>query len=460
MQTPRRVVIIGGGPGGYVAALRAAQLGKRVVLIEKEKLGGTCLNRGCIPTKTVLRSAHLLMEMRRAAEFGVEIDSYRLNVDRLMARKRAVVDRLRSGVQALLRRAGVEVISGRGVIVGPNEVMIEGTDEKVLAEAIIIATGSVPKALPVGEAGRDYVLSDWALEFDSVPNSVVVVGGGAVGVEYVTIFAALGAEVYLVEILPEILPGTDKEIVGVLRQVLAEMGVKVLTGTSVVKIESGTDTKRVLVKGEGGKESELAAEYVVVAVGRVPNTEGLGLECVGVETTNGWVTVDEALCTSVPGIYAIGDVVGGYLLAHVASHQGIVAAENVAGAGKKMDYRYVPRCIFTMPEIASIGLTEEEASERYGQVTTASFPFAANGKALADGESRGFVKLVADKKYGEILGVHMIGPQASQLIGEALMLTGLEGTVHELAHIIHPHPTLTEVLMEAAHKLLGRPIHI
>lgn len=459
----KSVVIIGGGPGGYVAAIRCAQLGLKAILVEKAELGGTCLNRGCIPTKAVLQSVHVLEQVKRASLFGVRTNGYSFDLARVLARKDAVVVQLTRGVEFLLQKNGIEIIRGTAYLSGAGEVRIKKVDGQEVyfsPDAVIIATGSSPKPLSVYYKAEGIVPGDGALDFQTLPEKLLIVGAGAIGVEYATIFSSLGSEVTMVEYLPRILPAVDSEVALETEKVLKRKGIKVLTG-AVVKNITPQPEEKILAELEqnGNPAGSLEVDKIIAAVGRKGNTEGLGLDQAGVKVKNGWIQVDQHMRTNVPEIYAIGDVVGGALLAHVASYQGMVAAENIAGLNRRMDYRVVPYCIFTDPEIAGVGLTEEQAREKYSDVLVGRFPYSVSGKAICDDNTQGFVKIIADKKYGEILGVHILGAQASALIGEAIMAMNLEGTLEEIAASIHPHPTLTEAFMESALSVLGRPLH-
>lgn len=459
----KSVVIIGGGPGGYVAAIRCAQLGLKVVLAEKAELGGICLNRGCIPTKAVLQSVHVLEQVRRAGLFGVQVSGYSVELGQVLARKDAVIAQLTSGVKILLQKNGIEIIRGAAYFSGVGEVRVrkaDGQEACFTPDAVIIATGSSPKPLSINKKSEGVVPGDAVFELQTLPGRLLIVGGGAIGVEFATIFSSLGSEVTVVEFLPRILPAVDVEIAQEIDKVLKGKGVKILTGTIVKKLTPRPGEKSLIELEQDGKPAgALEVDRVIAAVGRKGNIEDLGLDQAGVKVSDGWIAADQYMRTNVPGIYAIGDVVGGALLAHVASHQGIVAAENIAGLERKMDYRAVPYTIFTDPEIAGIGLTEEQAGKEFGDVVVGRFPFSASGKAICDGNTQGFVKIIADKKYGEILGVHILGAQASTLAGEALMAMKLEGTLEEIADSIHPHPTITEAFMESALSALKRPLH-
>ncbi|MGQ9681055.1 MAG: dihydrolipoyl dehydrogenase [Anaerolineae bacterium] len=457
------IIVIGGGPGGYVAALRAAQLGARVTLVEAACLGGVCLNVGCIPTKALLHSAEVYHLASHAAQFGVRVSGAEPDWPAMQKRKAEVVSKMVGGVTMLLNRAGVNVVQGRARFAGPLQVIIEnkaGT-EMVAADRFIIATGSSPLRLPIPGADLPGVLdSTGALELEALPESLVVVGGGAVGLEFATLFATLGTKVTVVEMLPRLAPLADASIGDALRTALQIQGVRVHLNTKIAGIEAaGEGLLRARLQGPQG-ESTIEAEKVLLAAGRRPNVEGLGLEMAQIKNDRKGITVDERMATNVAGVYAIGDVVGGMMLAHVASHQGIVAAENALGHEARMRYNAVPSCIFARPEAASVGLTEEQAREQGYDVRIGRFPFNGNGKAVAQGEIEGFVKVVAEARYGAVLGVHIVGPHASDLILEGILGLTLETTLDEIAETIHPHPTLGEAIAEAGLAALGRALHL
>ncbi|MCL6430146.1 MAG: dihydrolipoyl dehydrogenase [Anaerolineae bacterium] len=456
------LVVIGGGPGGYVAALRAAQLGARVTLVEADRLGGVCLNVGCIPTKALLASAGVYHTVARAAEFGVRCNAPEVDWAAMQARKEQVVAKMVGGVRMLLERAGVTVLPGRARFLGADRLAVSGpAGEQMLSGGrFIIATGSAPLRLPIPGADLPGVLdSTGALSLETLPESLLVVGGGAVGLEFATLFATLGVRVTLVEMLPRLAPLMDRDVGEALRTALAVQRVKVYVNTRIEAIEAGD---RGLVARLQGAQEGLAveAEKVLLAAGRRPNVEGLGLEEAGVAFDRKGIRVDDRMATSVAGIYAIGDVVGGSMLAHVAMHQGVVAAENALGHEAHMRYNAVPSCIFTRPEAASVGLSEEAAREQGYDVRVGRFPFNGNGKAVAQGEIEGFVKVVAEARYGAVLGMHVVGPHASDLILEGALGLTLETTLDEIAATIHAHPTLGEAVAEAGLAALGRALHL
>jgi dihydrolipoamide dehydrogenase len=449
------VCIIGAGPGGYVAAIRAAQLGGKVCVVEKDEVGGTCLNRGCIPTKALLNAIEVLSCVRDAGEFGINVTGYSFDFARMMSRKEEVVKRLRDGIGYLFKTKKIELVKGTGKFLDPNTVEAAGRILK--ANSIIIATGSVPMELPFFKYdGTGILSSDDILKIPYVPESLMIVGGGVIGCEFACIFVALGTEVTIIEMLEQIVPTEDKEIAKRLETILRKKGVKILTKTKIEKIEKRADGA--VAKLSDG--TEVKAQTALVCVGRRPDSKDAGIENAGIKTERGRVVTDEFLRTNLPGVFAIGDVIGGYLLAHVASYEGIIAAENIFGKSRKADYTVVPNCIFTDPEIASVGLTEDKARTQGYDVKAGKFPFIASGKAQAMRKTEGFVKIVTDTKTGVILGGQIIGPHATDLIAEVAVAMGANCTAGHLAEIIHAHPTLAESIMEAAHSVNGRAIHI
>jgi dihydrolipoamide dehydrogenase len=484
------LVVVGGGPGGYPAAIRAAQLGLRTALVEKERPGGVCLNWGCIPTKAMLRSADVLETMQHSAEFGVLADNVRLDYSAVVKRKERIVKGLTDGVAGLLKANGVTVVGGHARFVGPNAVDVVGVGDAPLGAGgplynappapdgrpqarlegrnLIVATGSTPVLLPIpGIDLPGVVTSDGAFLLGEVPRRIVIIGASAVGAEWATMFHAFGAQVTMVELLPTLIPAEDADMGKALGRSFTKRGIKVQTGRTVSEITpAGPASKqggalRVTVADPDGQNPEqVETDVVLVGVGRRPNTEGLDLERAGVVTDQrGWVQVDQQLRTSVAGVYGIGDVTGTVLLAHVASHQGLVAAGVIAGHPERMDYKAVPAATFTHPEVASVGLTEAKAKEAGYDVVAGRFPFTALGRAQTYGSTEGLVKVVADRKYGEVLGVHIIGPSASDLIPEGVLAMQLEATLTDIADTIHAHPTLGEGTMEAAMVALGLPVH-
>ncbi|MBU8812511.1 dihydrolipoyl dehydrogenase [Mycolicibacterium goodii] len=468
------LLVIGGGPGGYVAAIRAAQLGLSVAVVEKERPGGVCLNWGCIPTKAMLRSAEVLQTVRDAAAYGVRADNVGFDYSAVRDRMTDVVTTLTDGVAGLLKANGVTLIEGHARFTGPTTVDICDVEagggpryaaapgeraDTATSRDVIIATGSTPIPLPVPGADLPGVItSDGAFGLTSVPDRVVIIGGSAVGAEWASLFAAFGSDVTVVEMRDTLVPAEDADIATALKRSFTQRGITVHTGSTVTAIER-TDALRVTVNGP--KPCEIDTDIALFGVGRRPNTAELGLPAAGVAVdARGFITVDDQLRTNVEHVYAIGDVTGKALLAHVASHQGLTAADVIAGHDKHIDYTVVSAATFTHPEIASVGLTEAAAVAAGHDVVTGKFPFAALGRARTFGDTEGFVKIVAGQQHGEVLGMHIIGPSASDLITEGALAITLEATLDELADTIHAHPTLGEIGMEAALAALGMPVHI
>jgi dihydrolipoamide dehydrogenase len=455
------VAVIGGGPGGYVAAIRAAQLGGRVVLVEKENLGGVCLNRGCIPTKTLLKSAEKWKELARCTEFGLRADNIGFDYPVIVDRKTNIVVGLRKGIEQLVKSNDITVINGVAALTGSQQVGVSTAAGQVAISAsnIIIATGSVPGNIPV--AGHDLpevMTSDQLLDLTEVPKKLVVIGAGVVGIEFSAILSAFGCEVTVVEMLPTILPMVDSELVKRMGLLLRKQGITALTGAQVAAIETAADG--VTVKVDTGKNvQELPADKVLIATGRRPVTKGLGLDAAGVIFERSGIAVNSRMETNIAGIYAIGDVTGQSMLAHSASAAGIVAAENAMGLSAVMEYNAIPSCIFTQPEIASVGLTEEQAKSQNIDYKSSKFNFAANGKAVTMGETDGLVKILAETVTGKVLGMHILGSHASDLIMEGVLAIRNGLTAKDIAHTVHPHPTLSETVMESAHGIYGDIIH-
>ncbi|MCI1945090.1 dihydrolipoyl dehydrogenase [Clostridium luticellarii] len=450
---PKKVVVIGGGPGGYIAAIRAAQLGNKVTLIEKEELGGTCLNVGCIPTKTLLHSAELFSEIKDSRNLGIDVGEVSINWKNVQRRRKRVIKKLVSGVKGLLSYNKVNVINGFARMETENSLTVSkegGKSEKIDFDSAIISTGSVPFAPLIPGIGLEGVIdSTGALELESLPETIVIIGGGVIGIEFASLFSSLGKKVTILEMLPFILPPIDRQISSMIADKLSKQGVSINTGCRVTSIEKGENGLKVdFTKGNDNLNVE--AEKVLVAIGRRSNTEGLELEKIGVKTEKGRVCVDDYMRTNAGSIYAIGDCTGKIMLAHVASEQGVVAAENISGKNVKMDYKTVPSCVYTKPEIASTGLTEEQVKEKGIDYKVGIFPMGANGKAMISKEPDGIIKIIADKKTEEILGVHIMAPRATDFIGEAALALRLEATVDEVVTTIHAHPTINEAFKEAA----------
>ena len=464
------ILFIGAGPAGYVGAIRAAQLGLKTAIVDKEWLGGVCLNVGCIPSKALLKNAELVRTLRTEAKtFGIAgVEHLTFDYAQAVRRSRQVSQRLTKGVGFLMRKNGIEVHMGTARLVAPNAVLLTPSDggEPVRLEArnIVIATGAHPLVPPGWDVDGERVLTYRpAILQTRVPASAIIIGGGAIGVEFATIWHSYGAAVTLVEMMPTLLPLEDAEVGKELAKAYKKQGIQVLTGHKVEAIETTDQGVRVTVTDtKKGKAQTLEAEQALVAIGFRPNTAGLGLEEVGVRLTDrGAIAVDERMATNVPGVWAIGDVTAKMMLAHVGSAQGILVAEAVAGrAVHPLDYAAMPRAVYGHPQVAAFGLTEAQAREQGYDITVAKFPFQANGKALALNEGKGFIKLVVDKAYGEILGAHMIGPEVTELLPELTLAHMMEITPTEIARNVHAHPTLSEVLMEVAHVALGEAIHI
>ena len=454
--------IVGAGPAGYVAALRAAQLGAEAVLIEKETVGGVCLNSGCIPTKALLRTARVLELSRGASAYGVIVPEAKLDWPAAQKRKNRIVRRLTGGVEFLLKNAGVCVLRGTAHFIAPSvlEVATEDGVKRVEAGSYLLATGSRPTLLPVPGLDDPGVLdSKRALSLESLPETMLIIGGGAIGVEFATLFSACGVQVTLVELLPRLLPLMDADLGAEVERGLTKADVRVHTASKVSHIER-RDGKYVVLLESESRETKVDTDKILVAVGRRPNVEDLGLDSAGVATAKTGIDVDEHMRTSAPNIYAAGDVTGSILLAHVGSKEGIVAVENALGCECVMNYATVPSCVFAHPEVASVGLSEEQAQQHSQNLKVGRFPFRASGKALAQGETEGFVKVIADGEYGQILGVHIVGPHASDLIQEGALALTLEATLDELDATVHPHPTLSEAVAEAALAAQDRALHI
>ncbi len=458
------LVIIGAGPGGYVAAIRAAQLGLKTAVVEKHKQpGGTCLNWGCIPTKSLLHAGDMLNLTRHAGTYGVTVGDITLDLKKVMKNKQSAVRRLSAGVAGLLKQNGVTLYAGHAVITTPGTVVVEQKDgrEKLRGKSVILANGSEPAALPhVPFDGTNIVSSTEAIAFDEVPGTLLVVGAGAVGLELGLTWHRFGSKVTVVEILPNVLPGADVEVSKALEKSLKKEGLEILTRTSLDAAEVHGESVQAKLKEADGKTSERKFDKVLVSIGRKASLDGIDAVKLGLKVEKGRIPVDAAGRTNVAGVYAIGDVVPGAQLAHLASAEGIRTVEAIAGLKHtSIDQAHVPACTYTDPEVASVGLSEEQAKERGYEIKIGRFPFMASGKAMIEGNQNGFVKLIADKKYDQILGVHMIGPHATELIAEATLALQLECTCEELAHTIHAHPTLSESMGETGHDSLDGAIH-
>lgn len=439
------VAVLGGGPGGYEAAIRCTQYGLKTVLIEAGELGGTCLNRGCIPTKSLLHSAEFYHTAHKSKEYGVDLSVDSFDYGEMVSRKNTIVSRLRRGIESLEKSYGVTIMKGYGILKDANTIDVGG--ETINADNIILATGSTPVKPPIqGIDGENVLTSDDVLSLNASPESMVIIGGGVIGIEFATLYSMLNCKVTVLEMAPSILPGVDKEIVAMLMQTLSRSGVEIVTGAKVTSINGG---ESVSVDYEStGEIKQAAGSCCVVCVGRKPQTAGIGLEMAGIRENCGFVEVSDEMRTNVSNIYAIGDITGKIQLAHVAASQGMVAAANCAGKKKRMDYKIVPACVYTSPEIAYVGVTEDVAD---CPVNVGVFNLAGNGKAMVMGENNGFVKIISNAVTGEILGAQMLAPRATDMIGEIAAVMRCEGTIEELSDTIHPHPTICEAIMEAAH---------
>ncbi len=461
-MTVKEVVVIGGGPAGYVAAIRAAQLGAGVTLVEEKKLGGVCLNCGCMPTKFLLHGAEIYHSLETAEEYGISAPRLNIDMAKLQAGKNRLVSGLVSGLKGLLEANKIEIINGRAKLAPSNRVEIDtgqGESRAILAGKIILATGARAAGLPIPGADSPDILNyQKLLDLDYIPGSLIIIGGGVVGVEMATIFSRLGSRVTIVEMMPNLVPTQDTEVASILENALREDGIQIYCQARVERIDEGQNGK-VVTFSTGEEVTTLEAEAVAVTTGQRPNIEGLGLEECGLATENGRIKVDERMQTSIPDIYAAGDVTGGIMLAHVGFAEGKVAAENASGQNSIIDYQVVPQCIFTSPELAGVGLSEEEALAQGYEIETGRFPFRASGMAAVLGETRGLVKIITERKYSRILGVHIIGPRATTLIAEAALAIKLELTPQEIVETIHAHPTLSEAFWEAALDVTGQTIH-
>lgn len=453
------LVVIGGGPGGYVAAIRAQQLGMKTLLVEEKDLGGTCLNYGCIPTKALLHAAEIYDIAKHSASYGILIPEAQIDYPAVARKKDQIVRQLRGGVEKQVKSHGGTILKGRARFLDAHTIEVSGPDPKIIrADKFIIATGSRPARPQIpGIDGQRVLDSDALLDLKTCPESLIIIGGGVIGVEFATLFSQMGKKVTILEMMPEILPGTDAELTAILRQKLESDGVKILTGARVTGFESNESAS--CTYELAGQQHQIEAELIVVAIGRRPNSENLGLQEAGVAVERWFIQVNSRMETTARNIYAIGDVTGKVQLAHVASEQALVAVENAAGHHKEMSYDIIPSCIYTHPEMASVGLTEEAARQRGFQVKTGSFPVAANGKSIIMGLQTGLAKIITDQSTGEILGAHILAPRATDMIAEICVAMKLESTVNEVAETIHPHPTVSEIWLETAQDALQLSIH-
>ncbi len=458
------VVVVGTGPGGYVAAIRCAQLGLSVAAVEDDRPGGVCLNWGCIPTKALLRNAEVVGLFHRAEEFGITVGEWKADYAQAIQRSRRVADRMAKGVEFLFRKNKITLVAGSGTLKAKNVVEVKGKDGAQTLEArraVILATGSEPKSLPGTTIDETQVISsNGAVRAEARPASLIVIGAGAVGMEFADVYRAYGVEVTVLEALPRVLPVEDEEASAQIARLFTRRGVTIRTGVKVDQVTPGKGQVTVEIEAEGRRESLVAAQ-VLMAVGRGARTKGLGLEALGVAMERGLVTVGPTMETTVKSVFAVGDMAGRQMLAHKAMAEGVVAAEAIAGRSPRpVDYGNVPSCTYCRPQVASIGLSEAAAKTDGREVSVGRFPFTANGKAVALGETEGFLKVVADKRTGEILGVHIVGAEATELIHEFAVGRTLEATLEEIIHTIHAHPTLSEASLEATLAALGQAIHI
>lgn len=466
------VAILGGGTGGYVAAIRAAQLGKEVVVIEQDKLGGTCLHRGCIPSKSLLRSAELFAQMKESESYGIETSGVKLVFPKVQQRKQAIVDQLHGGVRYLMRKHNIKVIEGKGRVIGPSifspksgAVAVELADgemETIVPSHLIIATGSRPRFLPGLEPDQEYILSsDEALVLEELPKSMLIVGGGVIGVEWASLLNDFGVEVTVIEAADQLLPSEDGDVARELQKILVKRGIEVLTGTKVMAESVQKNGRVTLSAAQGDQTLELTADKLLLSIGRQANVENIGLENTDIGIKNGFIRVNDYMQTTEPHIYAIGDCIGGLQLAHAASHEGIVAVNHLSGESSHgYNPAFIPRCVYTRPEVASVGITEKEAREKGYNIKTGKVPFSAIGKALVHGDKDGFVKIIANADTQDILGVHMIGAHVTDMIGEAALAQVLDATPWELGQAVHAHPSLSEIIGEAALAVDGQAIGI
>ncbi len=458
------VVVLGSGPGGYVAAIRASQLGMKTALVERDKLGGICLNWGCIPTKALLKSAEVYEEMQHAKEYGFKLDKFSVDFPAVIKRSRGVADTNSKGVEYLMKKNKIDVIHGDGRIKDPGTLEVKdknGKKSEVKGKHIIVSTGGRPRSIPNVEIDGEQVISYFqAMNLPKQPKSMVIIGAGAIGVEFAYFYNSIGTEVTIVEMMDQLLPIEDKEISKVLEKSFKKAGIKVLTGAKVEEVKTLKSGVNVTVSVKDKKET-LKGEKALMAIGIQGNIENINLEGIGVKTEKSFIKVNEWYETGVKGVYAIGDVIGPPLLAHVASHEGIVCVEKIAGVKTHaIDYNSIPGCTYCQPQVASIGMTEEKAKEAGYDVKVGKFPYSASGKARAIGAKEGMVKLIFDKKYGELLGAHIVGTEATELIAELGMAKSLEATPVELSKTVHAHPTLSEMIMEAAADAEGEAVHI
>jgi dihydrolipoamide dehydrogenase len=467
MENKFDIIVIGSGPGGYVTAIRAAQLGLKVAVVERESLGGICLNWGCIPTKALLKSVQVYNNMKHAADYGLKAGNFGFDFDAIIKRSREVADKMSKGIGFLFRKNKIAVLEGTGYISTSKKVIVvndKNEETEYEADHIIIATGARAKQLPNLEIDGKYLIGyRKALTLDKLPRKMLIVGGGAIGVEFAYFYNSLGVDVTIVEFLKQgLLPREDKEVSRVLSRAFKKQGIKVMASTSVEKVDIVDGKCKVIVKNQkNDKTEEIDVDIVLSAVGVTPNTENLGLEELGINTDRGFVLVDDYYRTNIEGVYAIGDIIPTQALAHVASAEGITCVEKIAGLNPAtINYNNIPSNTYCSPEVASVGYTEEQAKEKYGEIKVGKFPFTASGKASAAGENDGFAKLIFEAEYGELVGAHLIGYNVTEMIAELVVARKMEVTGHELIKAIHPHPTMSEAIMEAAAAAYDEVIHL
>jgi dihydrolipoamide dehydrogenase len=460
------LVVIGSGPGGYVAAIRASQLGLKTICIEKAELGGICLNWGCIPTKALLKSAEMIHHIKDAKNYGLQVNDFSFDINEIVQRSRKVADKMSKGVQFLFKKNKVQAVIGSGKIIDKNTVEVIDADgkitDKITAKNIMIATGARPRMFPDIEVDRKVIItSREAMTLNSKPESLIVMGAGAIGVEFAYYYSSIGTKVTIIEMVDRLLPIEDEEVSKELLKHYKKYGIEVLTSTRVLSANTVNGKAEIKIQAKDGSEKTLTADYALNAIGIQANIENIGLENVGVELEKNFIKINKFMQTNIPNIYAIGDVAGAPWLAHKASAEGIEAAEHIAGHHVSgIDYNNIPGCTYCIPQVASVGLTETKAKEMGYEIKVGKFPFAASGKATAIGDNTGFVKMIFDAKYGEVLGVHMIGPDVTELIGEAGLARSVGATGKSIFKTIHSHPTLNEALMEAAANAYGESINI
>lgn len=461
METKKTdLAILGAGPGGYVAAIRAAKMGIKPVVIEKEYLGGVCLNWGCMPTKALFHVAQVVEEIKKAGEFGININDYSIDFKKIMKRKDEIVKTLRRGLEFHFRKNKIDLVNGEGKLVDTDKILVEtskGASLEISAKNIIIATGSSPSQIPPFDFKEEGILTNRkVLSLEELPSSILIVGGGVIGCEFANIFSSLGSKVTIVEVLPRILSTEAEEVSQLIKKIFNKRGIEIITNCSVDEV-TGKNGKYICKMKDG---KNITVDKILVSVGRRPNSTEIGVEEVGIKTERGYIKVDSYLRTNIENIYAIGDVIGGYQLAHVASEEGKVAIENILGKEKKMKYDVIPWAVFTSPEIGTVGMNEKQAKEKNIKVCTGNFPFSSSGKALISGETEGFIKIVTDKETGQILGAQMIGPRASDLVHEVAVAMNGELLVDDIVNTIHSHPTISEAVMEAAEDCFGIATHV